>query len=282
MIAIGILGIGMLMVAATFPVGIEQTRIATQETMIPMVVDDAVGTMKLLLAENRARVRFPSGAMSTLRAAIEATAGASAMDGTLFSDFLWTSPAPDKVHQLAAAPQTLNGWLGAVRDYPSTGAQPGSGNRAGTTGSYTWLALFRPLPPFPQRPAQVEVVFLVLRRSSALPELVKVEGSMADLTRVSIHGAVDTTSGTAPSLSKIMSDLGPGLALVRVDSTGNVVVSRIATVDAPRTTVYLDAVPSAQAVIAEGVETNVWLIPKDSASGVSPVIGWQRRILSLD
>lgn len=56
MIAIGILGIGMLMVAATFPVGIEQTRRATEDTMAPIVADEAWSMLDLLLNDRMPRV----------------------------------------------------------------------------------------------------------------------------------------------------------------------------------------------------------------------------------
>ncbi len=56
MIAIGILGIGMLMVAATFPVGIEQTRISTRDTMTPIVAAEALATLDLLLHDRSERI----------------------------------------------------------------------------------------------------------------------------------------------------------------------------------------------------------------------------------
>jgi|GEM_PF-4977527 len=56
MIAIGILGIGMLMVAATFPVGIEQTRRATEDTMVAIVADEAWSMLDLLLNDRMPRV----------------------------------------------------------------------------------------------------------------------------------------------------------------------------------------------------------------------------------
>lgn len=51
MIAIGILGVGMLMVAATFPVGLDQCRIVSEQSVAPLVANDAFERLRLLLAE---------------------------------------------------------------------------------------------------------------------------------------------------------------------------------------------------------------------------------------
>jgi len=68
MIAIGILGIGMLMVAATFPVGIQQTQIAVHDTMAPIVADDAWGALQMKL-DQRGLLTY-----GTLRDALPKTA----------------------------------------------------------------------------------------------------------------------------------------------------------------------------------------------------------------
>jgi len=58
MIAIGILGVGMLMVAATFPVGLDQSRIVTEETIAPLVAEDAFTTLELLLNDKSSMKRI--------------------------------------------------------------------------------------------------------------------------------------------------------------------------------------------------------------------------------
>jgi hypothetical protein len=58
MIAIGILGIGMLMVAATFPVGLDQSRIVSEKTIAPLVAKDAFATIQMLIDDpsNKPRI----------------------------------------------------------------------------------------------------------------------------------------------------------------------------------------------------------------------------------
>jgi len=60
MIAIGILGVGMLMVAATFPVGLDQCRIVSEQTIAPLVANDAFERLRLLLAEPDSAKRIPN------------------------------------------------------------------------------------------------------------------------------------------------------------------------------------------------------------------------------
>jgi prepilin-type N-terminal cleavage/methylation domain-containing protein len=62
MIAIGILGVGLLMVAATFPVGLDQSRIVAEQTIAPLVVEDAFQRLKLLLDEPAGFKRIPNAA----------------------------------------------------------------------------------------------------------------------------------------------------------------------------------------------------------------------------
>jgi prepilin-type N-terminal cleavage/methylation domain-containing protein len=53
MIAIVIFGVGMIMVAATFPVGIDQCRIVADESVTPLVADQAMVQLQFLLEDQR-------------------------------------------------------------------------------------------------------------------------------------------------------------------------------------------------------------------------------------
>ncbi|MGB9625870.1 MAG: type IV pilus modification PilV family protein [Phycisphaerae bacterium] len=290
MIAIGILGIGMLMVAATFPVGIEQTRIATQETIIPLVVDDAANTMRLLLNSNQQRpFSLPSGMTGFAvprtvlvdNVILPTTNGWSSPPG--LTDRLSLSELKNKGDFTSLASNSFNDWLGAVRDYPAPpGVQPGPSQAAGLSGSpYTWFALSR----YPADPSRLDVLFLVTRRSSASLAWARAERAAADTTgkTVRILGPASTAdSTTAQALAALV---GSGLSLACVDPNplplGQMRVLRVATVNTGTATLTLEE--PATGVAPEGAGgSSVWIIPKDPATGVSPVIGWQVRSIPLN
>mgnify|MGYP006908265215 CR=1 FL=1 len=56
MIAISIFGVGMLMVATTFPVGIDQARIVAEETQAPIIANEAFSALELLLDDPTPRI----------------------------------------------------------------------------------------------------------------------------------------------------------------------------------------------------------------------------------
>jgi prepilin-type N-terminal cleavage/methylation domain-containing protein len=53
MIAIVIFGVGMIMVATTFPVGIDQCRIVAEESVLPLVADQSRVELQFLLEDQR-------------------------------------------------------------------------------------------------------------------------------------------------------------------------------------------------------------------------------------
>lgn len=71
MIAIGIFGVGLMMVAATFPVGLDQTRIIAEESMAPTVANEAFSKLHDLLNDpNKRFYKHPSNERLSFRDAL--------------------------------------------------------------------------------------------------------------------------------------------------------------------------------------------------------------------
>jgi len=274
----------MLMVAATFPVGIEQTRIATQETMIPLVVDDAANTLRLLLSGNQGRPTNIAGLAAPVVARtvlIDNVIGSTALAGAspALTECISGVSLPSK-GALADSP-SFNDWLGPVRDYPTpSGAQPGVG-QAGTTGSpYTWFVLFR--YPLSGNSIGLDVLLLVARRTSMLPVWVIAERVLGDTTNKTVRIRDPGRNADVRTNQELAALVGPGLSLAYVDSgSGQFRVLRVATVNASTATIATE--DPATGLAAEGTNgSDVWIIPKDLTTGVSPVIGWQVRSIPLN
>lgn len=163
MIAIGILGVGMLMVAATFPVGLDQSRIVTEQTIAPLVANDAFERLRLLLDEPSFLKRIPHDATApdftdpttwrSFREALEQIA-IQQLDGSsqelLRSHLSNGKPAEDPALSEVSPPYRwtgLNELLVAPYIPPTTPGMPPRNGGAGTRfypavaakrGSETW------------------------------------------------------------------------------------------------------------------------------------------------
>ncbi|UCD29222.1 MAG: hypothetical protein JSV03_01705, partial [Planctomycetota bacterium] len=164
-------GLGMLMVAATFPVGLDQARIVAEETIAPLVANEAFTTLQMLLDDPNPMTRIgdqlpdPTAAPYTFR-------------GALSDNFVLqpNQPLTNELLTGGANPLLINDWLSAPLDdgsgtlelgahtryYPSipgTFAGPNpppnpllytwtipqriNGNIEDTEPSYTWSVLLR-------------------------------------------------------------------------------------------------------------------------------------------
>lgn len=283
MIAIGILGIGMLMVAATFPVGIEQTRLAAQETVIPLVVNDAAETMKLRLADPTLYGGLGGPAAVSLRQAItNVAASIDTNTGGIITRVSGVIGIVQKDFYDRAQTASLDTWLGSVRDYPSRdGARPNTTASAGAVGaSYTWLALSRYTPG---STSQLDLIVLVGRRTALEPMGIILErASDPDpaKVRVRILRASDQNDGSSPGT--LAGLLGPGLVVYVHQGipARPIYGGQITEVNAAAGTLLLSSVDPAAFPL--GVEVEIWAVPKDAATGVSPVIGWRVRPIPLN
>ena len=264
MIAIGILGIGMLMVAATFPVGIQQTQTNTYETVAPLVANDAWGVVNLALDR-----RLPVSNVM-LRDALSITGhlvhqvGATRYLKPYLTDrvcneqgvFEYTVGQTGNIDRLP----NLNDWLqddtlANGRGYPSGAA------------NYTWRVLFWN-PPGANGEAdlnRLEVVLLVLRRE-LVSDLVR------NVTLTVNPSRRDEVQVDAPSADAIAS-LGTGYSLLSDNGEELPRVVRILEAGGKRARVQLERDPGN---IAVG-----WLVPKDPNTGMSPLLRTYRRTILL-
>lgn len=274
MIAIGILGVGMLMVASTFPVGISQTRVAANETVAPMVAHEGFNTLHMLLKEDIARFAtddvYREGLPTLtgsfrLRDLVLGTASyrpPNAPSATpSLTHFLYPSSNIGNNKLKKANALSLNDWLrrlGEARSYPSDGS-------AGDAPPFSWAVLFRnPLVSGSTSVAdtsRLEVLLYVLRRNTDPPFPTELKAPTK--TALGYASSIDTRDpyGTR---TKAIQSLGTGRSVIGPKGD---LFPPVARLDAEKGVVYFDSAPP------DFGGGTVWIIPKDPATGISPMVG---------
>ncbi|MEP0842422.1 MAG: hypothetical protein HRF43_06890 [Phycisphaerae bacterium] len=309
MIAIGILGIGMLMVAATFPVGLDQSRIVSEQTRAPIVANEAFTTLQRLMEEPFKR--FPLGA----------TPPTSSPTMT-FADVIRTLPRGGPVQELylpvatpptpPALPPTLNEWLadryltpagapiaplGLSRLYAGqqTRYYPSLPNRVLQDDSpFSWSVLVQRSPTsmtsLPVVPDYVQFIVFVNRQSAATPILIQGQPGGNALRFFTTGGSLphfvyrmkpdpSVAGGWVPDSEEGPAIFTPGGFVVAVNSGW---IYRIKSIELdlplapqyrnPRVELVLPTLPLTNPP-APALPDSFWLIPADPATGKSPCIG---------
>lgn len=292
MIAIGILGVGMLMVAATFPVGLDQSRIVTEQTIAPLVANDAFERLRLLLAEPDSIKRIPVDESSivpadpsqwrSFRGSLALVPANSAVRYRLPGDLsvattclglndLLTSPYLPARRGAGTGfyPSIAASWdAGAKRWMLPLRTDP-SGQPQRVEPPYTWSALYRKYAIADQ--TYVQFFVFVNRGAAEWPASAGV-----DTIAFPIPTAWDAANDPVvpgPLLDayndKIpMSKFSEGAFLV--SSQGNIL--RIKEVNRRDNTITLDRAPD---------DSIFWFIEADPATGQSPCIGVYSRTFPL-
>jgi hypothetical protein len=276
MLAIGILGIGMLMVAATFPVGIDQARVVAEQSYGPIIANEAFALAELYLKE-------PStGRRVWDQANIAGGPLASFRDSLAVGPNLTSLLVP-----AAGATLDINVWLSAPSQpylggqtgyYPSVPAVPIGDPRTGfhwkladgRDPPYTWSMLYRR-----QAPASVQFTVFVNRRSTATPILV--EGPEAIGNEIFFNGTsspqmdrIDPKTNTVMPSPVLSSAFGEGMYIVRPNGA----IGRVTSIELDRGA----SPPKPRIVTTFNWPTAVsnvrfWFIPADPQTGKSPCIG---------
>lgn len=253
MIAIGILGIGMLMVATTFPVGLDQTRIAMQETMAPLVSDEIYATLNLLLEDHSQRV-LVGGSRYNLADLIRASATAPFADhltdrifvpGDSFDLNGWFLGTDPKAQGAPTPPATL---------YPSVLRSP-------TLAAHYSSALLYRFPKLPDA-SQVEVVAFVAR--GGLVRLEEIGAEPVPVQPTVIHIPDNPAKGYTGA--RIARELLPGTSIVAFDGSRYYVLSTAPT--QAEVTVDRPFFPGAAATST----LPIWRVAPDASTGASPLI----------
>lgn len=273
LIAIGVLGIGLLLVAALFPLGMEQTRTAMVQTVVPLVADGAFGTMRLLCEETRPREwpdpAAPGGRRQfVLRDEMQKTASVL-VDGRRLPNLTDAILLPASGN-LRVAP-SLNAQLAVagLRSYPAA-----SGSAASTP--YGWIVLFWN-PPGVDGAARIdrlELVFLICRGDADPPMWITARRDADDPRVLYIVGDVRGVYGA----TAVADRLGAGPSLVWANRiTGEIRLMTVTAVDAAGAVVRLEE----PAPFAAAGDVELWAVPGDRATGLSPVVsgGLARRTL---
>jgi len=276
MVAIGIFGIGMLMVAATFPVGLDQARIVSEESIAPIVANEAYATLRLLLDDPTPRVTL-SGS----------NPGPFPFRDTLTQTSLQinlTNPASGGIrdinHWLGSG--TANATLGeptdslgaAVRFYPSTPTsvlQP----------PYTWTTAYRSMDNNSDGILDnVQFFVFVERRSTATPSF-----AFADIPPSSRPppdpNPLPQLQIPLPLVNPLLKlewyseSFAEGQILIRDDGT----MTEIKNIDPTRQLLTVDTNVNPSDVI---VPRGFAFIPVDPATGRSPVIATYSRTFPLN
>ena len=148
MIAILILGVGMIMVAATFPVGLEATRINTEQTLSPIIAKEAFAELRLLYDD----MNIDTDLNATFRGAVKLSLlrpfDPFDMDKLFFYD------------QGKLESKDINDWLRDVglRSYYATEDQ------------YTWSTLLRSSP---MHGMEIHCIIFVNRGSWGTPKAIQ-------------------------------------------------------------------------------------------------------------
>lgn len=296
MIAIGILGVGMLMVAATFPVGLDQCRIVSEQTIAPLVAEDAFQRLRLLMSEPDSLKRiglWPLGPSDlptkSFRESLSLISNSSPIRYTLPDDAGNLTP----INELLRAPYNPNDGAGlslygaATGFYPSVPADISSALdknqvvrstcklplRNSSTGApalveppYTWSTVFRRLAD-----GSVQFFVFVNRRGSTWPtdwpRTAKVNEGEHSWTPADpvLPGPLLDADGKPLDMAKF----SDGAFLVS-SPDGNIL--RIKEVNRRENTITLDRAP--------GV-SEFWFIEADPATGQSPCIGVYSRTFPL-
>lgn len=308
MIAIGILGIGMLMVAATFPVGLDQSRIVSEQSRAPIIANEAFARLELLWNEPDSFKRLdstvpfavpPTAPLSFRQSLDIARAGAAVVRSTLPVTLAGANTGLDLNEWLATLPHLSIPPTGSAqwvyqpgRYYPSVPAWTGAGriqvvSRVSASGSeyidppYTWSALYRMIP------SGVQFIVFVNRQSPATP--IRIQGATGGSSirlfppagglpdHVQVFGS--TTSTWQPQSISI---LNPGGFMV---SEANGEIYRIKSIELDLSLPASSRFPRIELGVPQGAPTPpngvFWLVPADPNIGKSPCIGVYSRSYSF-
>lgn len=298
MIAIGILGIGMLMVAATFPVGLDQSRIVTEQSIAPNVANEAFARLELMLDEpdsfKRVGVWPPAAALTdsfrqSLRRAVP-TGASAVLRNSLLNGGAAGAEAPFNVWLAApyADGSVPIGGLG-TRFYPSVPGQCRVGTtpwvydwripRVSTTPgtapeltdpAYSWSALYR-------RPSDTSVQFVVFvnRRSTRWPVMAAPGANSSGNTIVLPLVGPPPYGVTAPAISCSADSFNEGGFIVGANGS----ISRIKMIDRTQSAMF----PQGTLIVDPPVTdfSQLWFIPLDPALGRSPCIAVYSRTFPM-
>ncbi len=293
MIAIGILGIGMLMVAATFPVGLDQTRVIAEKSTAPVVAEEAFATLRLHLDDPNPTPRVggftitstpaPGTGPVTFRQAVLSTQAALpalpipqyVSNALIFPDPTSGEPLTRPVNDWLGSPHLLLGTadtLGAAtRYYPST---PTVFVGTGSDIPYTWSVLVG----LGSRPNDVGVVVFVLRRSAATPVLISADFRTTPALIDSFPVAqLDPVNPTTTIGAFGPDAFNEGGFLVRAFDGQ---IFRVLTNEPGSNRITLNAPADWPPPDGNGDE-QFWFIPADPALGRSPVVGVYVRSMPL-
>lgn len=279
MVAIGIFGIGMLMVAATFPVGLDQARIVSEESIAPLVANEAYATLRLLLDDPTPRVNlrerngaFPNTPVTLRFSQALAPTAFTAILGDPINLNLWRdindwlgSPHPSLRSDPNYFPIDPLDLGAGVRFYPST--PNGAANLP-----YTWCVLYG------RSASAVTFMVFVTRRSTATPILI--QGTIPDINSLSPNtfdmpvGVIDPLDWSNVFYELDQSAFEEGMLLVPFDNSGFHEVRSISP-DPDYPGVILSSIPSIPT-------PTFWCIPVDPATGRSPVIAMYSRTFPLN
>jgi len=305
MIAMGILGVGMLMVAATFPVGLDQARIVAETSIAPQVETEARTALKLLLnapATAGPRIGIPpdySTARCTFRRAFENLYDVYKITPPPVSTFFSKTMYLDITGNNA---RDINNWLGSpvnglgdpsdelgarVRYYPSiTGNSPQDPNVLQPEIPYTWSVIYT-IDPIGNNQFDVIFIIFINRRSNAEPQPVRFFERNNDIIEFKNNANVDsfdTSAHTEFGRTTIdeadayrVSDFSEGGYLVSdnageiftinaIDPYGDSKIDRNANLT-------LDHIPNTP---MDDDAIDFWFIPADPNTGKSPCIGVSR------
>lgn len=294
MIAIGVLGIGMLMVAATFPVGIEQSRRVTDDSVAPAVADEAFASLELLLRERYPRVWTKNG---TLRFPLGA-GFAKAAEGGWTPPILWNTFPEDPANPTGSQAFDLNAWLRNDQDVlakmgvsgapdaktgnPARGEKPAPylcvyPSALGETPRYYWSVLYR-YPSLADGSApdtsQVEFVVFVTRGSPGALGSFLVEPVAESGPYLPSINVVDDP-GTNTKAVDVIPKLDDGQAIVAENGQIFTIQQIRGTPDSAR--IELQAPIQAY----RGAKIRMWSIPRDATTGMSPLVGVFKRTIPL-
>ena len=299
MIAIGILGVGLMLVAVTFPVGLDQTRIVAEQSIAPLLANEAFTTLQMLLNDpnNTPRIAPDSDVANPVR--------------TFRQALLETipPPVPTLLIDNLLIGRNINNWLGSPCDiitkhYDELSAQwivtitkpyspnPKLGNISDTSGgntryypsnsggwvepSYTWSTLFRR-----HDADNVQFIVFVNRRSYQTPRFVSFGVGSYTVN----SSKIDLSSGTI-----LLANFSENSFLVRQDG----LIFRIKSINNTpgKESLVLDHVLiedpdddippiDPRYSLPPGSDPIFWFVPTNLNTGRSPCVNVYSRTLSL-
>jgi prepilin-type N-terminal cleavage/methylation domain-containing protein len=261
LMASAILAVGLLMIAGTFPVAIFLTADSVEQTIAPIVADEAFA--KIQLYSN-------------------IDVGGKALDLTLLPsvpplqrDFVrdFNSLSTNTIMQGA----TVHFSDSTDPAYPSVSA---AGNSS--PGTYRWAALVRKIVPnnldsIPPKDTQVQVTVFVCRKTGNGLKYYKDLGggniNDSGTEPAPIWRTIQPVNGNIITVSTTQSYFSDGCAIV-ADASGNIyrVLDRFFNTSTNNVELTLDRAWNESSTI-------IWVVPPPSSGGRSPVIGVYQRII---